>query len=99
MDIEREGYTFFPRDSLYFAVDNFFKDIFLNQSIFLKRYMVFKQTIQPYIFIKQLDLYRNQPFIITISKGILSYNFTTRYFRISFVNESNDGQINKTSGF
>ena len=54
---------------------------------------------QSYVFVQQLDHYSNQSIIITINRGYIRYKISRNFFKISLVNESEIGQINKTSGF
>ena len=86
-ELDQEGFTFLPRESLDIADNNFLKDIYLNQSIFLTRYLVLNQDInQPYIFIQQLEQYSDLPISISINQGSrLKYPGTSsRFFAVSF---------------
>ena len=97
---DTEGFTFLPRESLDIADDNFLKDIYLNQSVFLTKFLFLNNENQSYVFVQQLDLYTNQSIIISINKGVRHYTSTSeKFFKISLVNESEIGQVNKTSGF
>ena len=87
-ELDSEGFTFLPRDSLSIAKSSFLKDIYLNQSIFLTKYLVLNQANQPYIFIQQLDRCSDQLIIISINKRELTYLSGFNYFRVSLVNES-----------
>ena len=99
-ELDQEGFTFLPRESLDIADDNFLKDIYLNQSIFSTKFLVLNKVNQPYVFVQQLDQYSNQSIIISVNKGSRSYkNMTAKFFKISLVNEIEIGQVNKTSGF
>ena len=99
-EFDNEGFTFLPRESLDVADDNFLKDFYLNQSVFLTKYLVLNKTNQPYILIQQLDKYSNQPIVITINQGTKRYpSISTNFFKISLVNESNSPQTHSLSGF
>ena len=98
-ELDSEGFTFLPRDSLSIAKSSFLKDIYLNQSIFLTKYLVLNQVNQPFIFIQQLDRCSDQPITISINKGELTYLSGFIYFKVSFVNESGSCQpTNLTNG-
>ena len=99
-EFDNEGFTFLSRESLDIADQNFLKDIYLNQTIVLTKYMTWNQTNQSYLFIQQLDQYSNQSIIITINQGRVHYRTTSpKYYRVSLVNDSNSCQINNTFGF
>ena len=87
------------RESLNIAGQNFLKDIYLNQTIFLTKYITWNQTNQSFLFIQQLDQYSNQPITITINQGYVSNRTSPKYYRISLVNDSDPCQNNKSSGF
>ena len=97
--MDNEGFTFLSRESLDIADQNFLKDIYLNQTIFLKKYSALNQINQPFIFVQQLDQYSNQAIIITINQGSTFYN-SSIFFKISLVDENNACQKKNTiSGF
>ena len=92
-ELDNEGFTFLPREGLNIADSHFLKDIFLNQTIFLTKYMLLNQTNQLYVFVQQLDQYSNIPIIITINQGSVNYpTVSPKYFRVSLVNDSNSVQ-------
>ena len=98
--LDQEGFTFLQRSSLDVADNNFLKDIYLNQSIVLMKIYLSSQLNQPFIFIQQLDVYSYQPIVITINQGYRYYSGTSsKYFKISLVDENKNCQINQLSGF
>ena len=104
-ELDNEGYTFFPRDSLDIADKNFLKDIYLNQTIFLTKYLILNKNIQPFVFVQQLDKNSQEPIIIYINEGFLwnvnkiSNIKNTKYFKISLVNESKVSQNQQYSNY
>ena len=70
----------------------------MNQTVFLIRYLVWNQVNQPYIFIQQLDQYSNQSIIITINQ-VFDYQPKKKYYKISLINENNNVQVDRISGF
>ena len=99
-ELDNEGFTFLPRQSLDIAEHHFLKDIYLNQTIFLTKYLVWNKTNQPYLLIQQLDQYFNQSIIIKINQGsVLNGATSPKYYTVSLVNDSNSCQINNTFGF
>ena len=99
-EFDNEGFTFLSRESLDIADQNFLKDIYLNQTIVLTKYMTWNQTNQSYLFIQQLDDYSNQPIIININQGQVYYGTTSsKYYRILLENETNYIQKVQRSGF
>ena len=79
-ELDNEGFTFLPRESLDIADDNFLKDIYLNQSVFLTKFLVLNNVNQSYVFVQQLDLYSNQSIIISINIGDRYYTNTSAKF-------------------